>query len=146
MVDTRTMDENIDDFLKIISYLLNVNVHVSEEVQAILLLNSLSSQFNSLKETLKCDKDTLSLEEVTSSTRSKDHDLKTSMASHDVGEGYYAKEMIEKKDHLRNDKEKSISSFRSKITCWFCKNQGHTKREVMHTKRNMAVKKLKQLM
>ena len=53
MVDTRSMDENIDDFLKIVSHLSSVNVTVSEEVQAILLLNSLPSQFNSLKETLK---------------------------------------------------------------------------------------------
>ena len=42
MVDTLSMDENIDDFLKIVTYLSSMNVAVSEEVQAILLLNSLS--------------------------------------------------------------------------------------------------------
>ena len=63
--------ENIDDFLKIVSYLSSVNVTVSEEVQAILLLNSLPSRFNSLKKTFKYNKDTLSLEEVTSAARSK---------------------------------------------------------------------------
>ena len=121
--------ENIDDFLKIVSYLSSVNVTVSEEVQAILLLNSLPSRFNSLKKTFKYNKDTLSLEEVTSAARSKDQDLKTSTASHDNGERYYARGMTEKKDHVRNDKGKSRSSSGSRITCWFFKKQGHTKKE-----------------
>ena len=85
MVDTRDMDDNIDDFFKIVSYLSSVNVIVSEEVQTILLLNLLPSRFNSLKQTIKYGKDTLSLEDVTSAARSKDQDLKTSTASHDNG-------------------------------------------------------------
>ena len=46
---TRSMDENINDFLKIVSYLSSVNGTVSEEIQAILLLNSIPSRFNSFK-------------------------------------------------------------------------------------------------
>ena len=76
MVDTRSMDENNDDFLKIVSYLSRMNVPVSEEVQAILLLTSFPSLFNSLKETLKYGKYTLSLEEVTNAASSKDQDMK----------------------------------------------------------------------
>ena len=91
MIDTRSIDENIDDFLEIVSYLSSVNVTVLKEVQAILLLNSLPSRFNSLKETFKYGKDTLSLEEVTSAARTKDQDLKTSTSFHDNGEGYYAR-------------------------------------------------------
>lgn len=106
-----------------------MNGTVSEEIQAILLLNSLPSRFNSFKETLKYGKDTLSLEEVTSVAKSRDQDLKTSTASHDNGEGYYARGMTEKKDHVRNDKGKSRSASGSRITCWFSKKQGHTKRE-----------------
>lgn len=123
MVDTRSMDENIDDFLKIVSHLSSVNVTASEEVQAILLLNSLPSRFNSLKETLKYGKDTLSLEEVTSAARSKDQDLKSSTASQDIGEGHYARGRTEKKDPVRNDKDKSRSISGSRIICWFCKKQ-----------------------
>ena len=50
------------------------------------MLNSLPSQFDSLKKTLKYGKDVLSLEEVTGAARSKDQDLKTSRVSHDDGE------------------------------------------------------------
>lgn len=135
VVDTRTMDENIYDFLKIISYLSSVNVTVLEEVHAIRILNSLPLRFNSLKETLKYDKDTLSLEEVTSETRSKYHDLKTSRASHYDGEGYYSRGRTKKKDHVRIDKEKCRSSSRSRITCWFCKKHGHTKRDFIAYKK-----------
>ncbi|KAL0741643.1 hypothetical protein Bca4012_083156 [Brassica carinata] len=72
MVDTRTMNENTDDFLKIVSYLSSMNITMSEEVLVILLLNPLPSRFNALKETLKYRKDTLSLEDVMSAARSKD--------------------------------------------------------------------------
>lgn len=39
MKESQSIDENIDEFLKIVSNLSSVNVHVSEEVQAILLMN-----------------------------------------------------------------------------------------------------------
>ena len=51
-----------------------------------MLLNLLPSHFGSLKETLKYGKETLSLEEVTGSARSRDQDLKTSRVSHEDGE------------------------------------------------------------
>ena len=43
MKESQSIDENIDDFLKIFSNLSNVNMQVSEEVQAILLMESLPS-------------------------------------------------------------------------------------------------------
>ncbi|WZZ51156.1 hypothetical protein YC2023_051263 [Brassica napus] len=129
MVDTRSMDENLDDFLNIVSYLSSVNVTVSEEVQAIMLLNLLPSRFNSLKKTLKYGMDTLSLKEVTSAARSKDQNFKTSTDSQDNGERYYARGRTEKKDPVKNDKGNSISSSGSRITCWFCRKKGHTKRK-----------------
>ena len=66
---------------------------------------------------------------MTSVARSRDQDLKTSTASHDNGEGYYARGMTEKKDHVRNNKGKSRSTSGSRITCLLFKKQGHTKRE-----------------
>ena len=52
MVESKSVDQNIDDFLKLVSGLSSLKVDVTEEVQAIFLLNSLPSQYNSLKETL----------------------------------------------------------------------------------------------
>ena len=53
MQESRTVDDNIDGFLKIIGDLSNLSIEVPEEVQAILLLNSLPSRYDQLKETFK---------------------------------------------------------------------------------------------
>uniref|UniRef100_A0A0D3AZ41 Retrovirus-related Pol polyprotein from transposon TNT 1-94 n=1 Tax=Brassica oleracea var. oleracea TaxID=109376 RepID=A0A0D3AZ41_BRAOL len=53
MVDSESIDANVDEFLKLVSDLCSVGVAVTDEVQAILLLCSLPSKYNQLKETLK---------------------------------------------------------------------------------------------
>lgn len=47
MQDSKTIDQNMDDFLKIITDLSNLSIEVPEEVQAILLLNSLPTRYMS---------------------------------------------------------------------------------------------------
>lgn len=69
------MDDNIDEFLKIIGDLSNLSIEVPEEVQAILLLNSLPSRYDQLKETLKYGRDVIKVDEVASSARSEEKEL-----------------------------------------------------------------------
>ena len=57
-----TMEENVNDFFKLISDLENVKVTVPDEDKAIVLLMSLPKQFDQLKETLKYGKTSLALE------------------------------------------------------------------------------------
>lgn len=76
MNESKSIDENTDDFLKVVSELGSVKVSVSEEVQEILLLNSLPAQYNSLKEMLKYGRKTLTLEVVVADARSKERELK----------------------------------------------------------------------
>lgn len=71
MSDGMSIEENVNDFFKLISDLENVKVVVPEEDQAIVLLMSLPRQFDQLKETLKYCKTTLHLEEITGAIRSK---------------------------------------------------------------------------
>lgn len=75
MSDSKSIEENIDDFLKLVADLNNLQVEVTEEVQAILLLSSLSHKYDQLKETLKYGRDTLSLSEVTGAAKSKEREL-----------------------------------------------------------------------
>ena len=74
MADSKSIDENVDDFLKLVADLNNLQVEVSEEVQAILLLSSLPNKYDQLKETLKYGRDTLSLAEVTGAAWSKERE------------------------------------------------------------------------
>lgn len=72
MYNSKSIDENVDDFMKLVACLINLQADASEEVQYILLLSSLSHRYDHLKETLKYDRDTLSLSEVTGAARSKE--------------------------------------------------------------------------
>ena len=99
MKESQTIDENTDEFLKIVSNLSSVNVQVSEEVQVVLLIESLPIQYSYLKETLKYGRETLSLEEVTSVARSKELEIKESKdyssgSSQRNGEGYFATSLV----------------------------------------------------
>jgi len=75
MSESMTMEENVNDFFKLISDLENVKVTVADEDQAIVLLMSMPKQFDQLKETLKYGKTTLALEEITGAIRSKSLEL-----------------------------------------------------------------------
>ena len=72
MNDSKSIDNNVDDFLKLVTDLNNLSVEVDEEVQAILLLNSMPQRYDQLKETLKYGRDTLKINEVTGAARSKE--------------------------------------------------------------------------
>lgn len=76
MNESRSADENVDDFLKIVAKLGSLDVKVSDEVQAILFLTSLSSSYNQLKHTLKYRRDSLTVEEVVSAVRSREREIK----------------------------------------------------------------------
>lgn len=90
MKDSKSIDENVDDFLKLVADLNNLQVEVTEEVQAILLLSSLPNKYDQLKETLKYGRDSLSLSEVTGAARSKERELRESgKLSKSDGEGLY---------------------------------------------------------
>lgn len=75
MSESMSIEENVNDFFKLISNLENVKVMIPEEDQAIVLLMSLPRQFDQLKETLKYCKATLALEEITGAIRSKTLEL-----------------------------------------------------------------------
>jgi len=69
MQESKSLDENIDEFLKMISDLSNLQIQVPDEVQAILILSSLPVKYEMLKETLKYGREGLKLEEVISASK-----------------------------------------------------------------------------
>ena len=44
--DVKNINENVDNFLKLVAYLNNLGVYVSDEVQAILLLSLLPQRYD----------------------------------------------------------------------------------------------------
>ena len=93
MNDSKTIDANVDDFLKLVADLNNLSVEVDEEVQAILLLNSMPQRYDQLKETLKYGRDTLKINEVTGAARSKERELlESGKLSKSQDEGLYVED------------------------------------------------------
>lgn len=142
MTETKSIDENVDDFLKLVSGLSSVNVSVSEEVQAILLLSSLPAQYNQLKETLKYGRETLTLEDVTNAAKSKEielKDVKESSTSQRSGEAHYTRGRPDRRDSYKekSNSNKARSRSRSKVTCWYCKKEGHLKKDCYARKKRM---------
>jgi len=65
----------VDDFLRIVAELGSLDIKVAEEVQAIIILNSLSVTYDELKHTLKYGNKTLSVKDVVSSAKSLEREM-----------------------------------------------------------------------
>lgn len=78
MDETKSIEENMDGFLKLIGDLASLNITVSDEDQVIQLLTGLPPQFEALVHTLKygTSKDTLTVREVVSSAYAKEIELR----------------------------------------------------------------------
>ena len=71
MQEDRTMESQLDVFNKLILDLENIDVTIDDEDQALLLLCALPKSFSHFKETLLCERESLSLVEVQSALNSK---------------------------------------------------------------------------
>ena len=78
MEEWKSIEENLDTFLKLIADLASLKIVVSDEDQAIQLLTSLPSSYEPLVHTLKygTGKETLTVNEVVSSAYAKEAELR----------------------------------------------------------------------
>lgn len=78
MEESKSIEENQNDFLKLVDDLESLNINIPEEDQAIQILSSLPSKYEQLVHTLKygSGKDTLTINEVVTSAYSKEIELK----------------------------------------------------------------------
>lgn len=136
---TKTIEVNSDEFLKIVAEMSSLNVSVTDEIQAIVFLNSLPMSYDQLKHTLKYGKDSLTLEEVCSAARSKQREVKelsktekgssTVLYTEDRGRNSWI-------DSRGGDRNRSKSKGR-KVVCWYCKKEGHVKKDCYARKRSV---------
>lgn len=78
MDEDKNLDKNLDTFNKLISDLSSVEVQMSDEDQAAILMNSLPKQFENLVHTLKYSngRNTITIKEIISSAYSIELELK----------------------------------------------------------------------
>jgi len=132
MQENKKIDENIDDFLKIVADLNHLQIEVTDEVQAILLLSSLPARYDGLVETMKYSnsREKLRLDDVMVGARDKEREL--SQNNRPVAEGHYARGRPEGKNNNQGNKGKNRSRSKSadgKRVCWICGKEGHFKKQ-----------------
>ena len=129
MDETKSIDENVDEFMKLVADLENLEINIEDEDQAIFLLNSLPKQYDHLKDTLKYGKEALTLEEVLSAVFSKELDLKASgKLSKSNGECLNVRGRPDKRGSSDKNRGKSRSKSKGRRTCWHCHKEGHLRR------------------
>lgn len=147
MSEQKSIEENLDGFLKLVDDLASLNILVSDEDQAIQVLSSLPPQYDSLVHTLKYgnSKETLTLKEVTTSAYSKEAELrekglvgKTSSAAEGLfatrGNNERRQGGKEGRGRSKSRDTKFRKNSRSQTPakakeCWVCGSEGHFKRD-----------------
>ena len=152
MDESKSVEENMDGFLKLIGDLASLNITISDEDQAIQLLRGLPPQYEALVHTLKygTGKDTLTVREVVSSAYAKEIELKQkglvgkagksneglyveshgrSSKRNDRGNGNSQSDRGRSKSRGHRSQSKPRANKDGKNACLFCKKEGHWKRE-----------------
>ncbi|TXG53987.1 hypothetical protein EZV62_019243 [Acer yangbiense] len=127
MDPSKGLGQNLDEFKKMTIELANAseNEKLSDENEAIILLNSLPESFKDVKAAIKYDRSSLSLEECISALKSKDLELK--IERKDGGENLFARGKSLVKNNNQNNKNKAAcvaSKICDKWSIWH-KRLGH---------------------
>ena len=128
MDPAKDLDENLDVFNKLVLDLANSNEKFTDEHHAVILLNSLPDKYKDIKTALKYGRDIITSNEIVSSLRSKDLELKKE-GKNMSGEGLFIRGRSKGKE-IKNSKSNSRGKSRSKSRvkgrkCYYCQKEGH---------------------
>lgn len=92
MLPSKTLEQNLDEFLKMLIELVNSGEKeaLSEKNQAIMLLKSLPDAYREVNSAIKFDRTSITLEEVISSLKSRDLNMRLDKLNSDDGENHMA--------------------------------------------------------
>ena len=85
--EDKSIDEQLDQFNKLILDLENIDVFIDYEDQALLLLSSLPKSYATFKDTLLCGRESLSMDEVQAALNSKELNHRIEEKASSVAEG-----------------------------------------------------------
>ena len=106
-----------------------------DEDQALLLLSSLPSEYNSLSDTFIYGRDSLSLDEVKAALFSKELKKKLEGGGYQDAEGLYTRGIMKKKDPKNKNGSRSKSRDGRKRRCFVCGNKEHLKKDCPDTRK-----------
>ncbi|KAK0588992.1 hypothetical protein LWI29_008208 [Acer saccharum] len=152
MNPSKGLGQNLDEFKKMTIELANAGEKekLSDENEAIILLNSLPESFKDVKAAIKYGRSSLSLEECLSTLKSKELELK--IERKDNGENLFVRGRQHVKNYNNNSNNKNkcrskTPNHRSQSRnrngsrkCYFCGKEGHIKKYCYEFKKKMQDK------
>lgn len=144
MNPAKTLEENLDEFKVITIELANADEKISDENQAIILLYSLPEACKDLKTAIKYDRSSLTLEDVLSALRSRDLEIKRDNMS-TPAKGLHVSGQVDR----NSTREKPMTGGSRKgpsttKTCWYCKKDGHLRKECFKRKKDLEKNKARE--
>ena len=126
----KSQSEHIDEFHKLVGDLAAIDIAISDEDQALLLLTSLPSSYDNFVDTLLYGRDTLKLEDVLATLHSRELQKMTE-AKVDGGEGLFVRGKSDQSD-MQQGKGSAWSKSQgrsSRLKCYICQSEEHLKRD-----------------
>lgn len=131
----KNLEENLDDFMKITLSLANTGEKISDENQAIILLNSMPETYREVKSAIKYGRTSLTVDEVLEALKTRDLEIKTEKKSNGNGESLNVRGRMDKKDTIYKGKGRSKSHNSGRVLkCFHCHKEGHFKRNCTERK------------
>ncbi|GJZ62217.1 hypothetical protein Tco_0618354 [Tanacetum coccineum] len=139
------LGDYIDEFNKLILDLVNIDIEIEDEDQALMLLTSLPSSYENFMETLLYERESLTMEDVLATLNSRELKIRTEGTKEEAGDGLYVRR---RSDHSGKAHSSRSLLFKSrggtgKLKCFICHSEGHLKRDYPKKKSSGFVKKSK---
>ncbi|KAE8649708.1 hypothetical protein Csa_011950 [Cucumis sativus] len=125
MNQSKGLKENLNEFKKIIVDLNNINEKMSDENQAVILLNSLLETYREVKAAIKYGRDSLTMSVVLDALKTRSLKIKKERKD---GELLMTKGGSEKKSWKGKEKSSRSKSKGKGRKCFLCHKEGHFKK------------------
>lgn len=135
MNSSKTLDENIDEFKKLISWLNQSGEKIETQSESTILLNSLAEAYKEVKSVLKYGRgrDSITVDSIISATKCNELEFNNDFKTTRNGESLFTKTKLPfKRGKLNKPK---VFKHKGNFKCFLCHKEGHFKRNYPEMKK-----------